>query len=470
MPAAMQTLALALALLPGLLVVRAPWTAVAAISLAFWTLTPWWPLFAGASRGRLLTAALAACALLSAMRLVPKHEVAPPPGYEPPPEPAVLPRPGLAPPPLASAPSLLVLGAALALLLPVPLWPHAPGPQLAFQTTAARLVMWRDALPRGLEPLLPLDAFGAHAPALATLAADVSLLTGIDPAPALVALVAAAAGLVVLGLYALDATWVEPWAAAVGTLVPLALVPWPGTLSLFGAGETFLALGFALPASTLLAGHASRSSAAAAALLYAASALAQPLVAALAGLLALAGSLRGGPRAERWRRAALTLLLALLLAAPGLLPLLRALSAREAAAIAASGQVSEIALLACFVLLAALAPRAFASLLASRRRSARPAAAAIAAAAAMLFAFRVHAWFAAGVLPESTRAALAHAAAATPPLATLCAPSHARDFVTALAGRRVGDPGPWIPALYAEEWVLRTRLACDVQLYAPFAR
>jgi hypothetical protein len=404
------------------------------------------------------------------MRLLPKHEVAPPPGYAPPPQPSAPERPGLATPALAAAPSLLVLGAALALLALVPLWPHAPGPQLAFQTTAARLVVWRDAVPRGLEPLLPLEPFGAHAPALATLAADVSLLTRIDPAPALLAVVAAAAGLALLGLFALHATWAEPWAAAAGALGALALLPWPEALSLFGAGESLLALGTALPAATLLVGHSSRSSAAAAALLYAASALAQPLVAGLAGLLGLAGCLRRERRAAQGGRAALTLILAAALAAPGLLPLLRALAPREAAAIAVSGRASELAFAACGVLLMALAPRAVASVLGSRSRGARPAVAAIATAAAIVLVVRVHAWFAAGVLPAPTRAALARAGAATPPLATICAPSDARDFVPALAGRRAGEPGVWIPALYAEEWEKRERRSCDVQLLAPLAR
>ena len=466
----MQTLALALALLPGLLVVRAPWTAIAPISLGFWTLTAWWPPFASASRGRLLTLALVASALLAAMRLLPKHEVAPPPGYAPPPQPPAPGRPGLAPPPLVSAPSLLVLFSALALLAPLPLWPHAPGPQLAFQTTAARLVVWRDAVPQGLEPLLPLEPFGAHSPALATLAADVSLLTGIDAAPALLAVVGAAAGLVVLGLFALHATWAEPWAAAAGALTALALLPWPGALAFFGTGEALLALGFALPAAALLAGHGSRSSAVAAGWLFAASALAHPLVTAFAWLAALGASLRRERSTAQGSRAALTLGLALALAAPGLVPLLRALSAREAAAIAVSARASTLLLFACSVLLAGLAPRAVASVIAARPRAARPAAAAIGVVAAVLVVVRVHAWFAGGVLPEPTRAALARAAASTPTLAAICAPSRERDFVPALAGRRAGEPGVWIPALYAEEWARRERRSCDIQLFGQPAR
>ncbi len=99
-----------------------------------------------------------------------------------------------------------MLAAALALLVPLPLWHHAPGPRLAFQTTTSRLVVWRDGIPASFEPLLPLEPVGAHAPALATLAADVSLLTGVDPGKAVLAVVAAAAGLLLVGLFALHAT------------------------------------------------------------------------------------------------------------------------------------------------------------------------------------------------------------------------------------------------------------------------
>jgi hypothetical protein len=455
----MLTLALALVLLPGLVVVRAPWTAMAPLSLAFWALSAWWPPFAGAGRGRLLVAALAAQAALAAFRLLPKHEVAPPPGWQPPPSVDAAPRPGLAPPPLATPASLVVLGVALALLAPLPQWPHAPGPQLAFQTTAARLVVWRDAVPRSFEPLVPLEPFGAHAPALATLAADVSLLTGVDAAAAVPALVAVAAALALIGLFALNATWAAPWAAAAGALIALALPPWPAILSIVGAGESLLALGFALPAAALLVGHASRASAVAAALLLAAAALAQPALAALAGTAVLA---RAFVRRERRasRRVALALVLALAFAAPGLAPLLRALSVREALAITSAGRVRELPAFLLGLALAVIVPRA----LARRSRAARVASAAIVALAAPLLVVRVHAWFAAGVLPERTRAALARAAAVTPPLATLCAADGVRDFVPALAGRRAGEPGVWIPAVYAEEWTLRERVACDVQL------
>ncbi len=462
----MSALALALVLLPGLLVVRAPWTAVAPLSLASWTLLAWWPPFASAGRSRVVTAALVAFGLLALLRLVPRHEAAPPPGWREAPRALPPARPGLASPPLRSTPSLLVLGAALALFAAAARGPHAPGPRLAFQTTAARLVVWRDGVPASFEPLLPLEPWGAHAPALATLAADVSLLTGADAARALVALAAAALALALVSLFALLGVRVEPLPAAAGALAAFALAPWPLGLSLFGTCEALLALGFALQAAALVAGHASRASAAAAALLLAAAALAQPLVAALTGgaLAAASAGVRGADGGAdgrgRGRRVAGVLALSLALAAPGLLPLAKALSANEARAIQGGVSTGELlAFIACVALAAAL-PR----VLARPTRATRFARLALLVLGPPLVALRAHGWLASGVLPEPARAALARAAAITSPLSTVCAADGVREFVPALAGRRPGEPGIWIPAVHAEEWTRRERVACDVTL------
>ena len=461
----MVLLALALVLLPGLLVVRAPWTAVAPLSLAFWTLGAWWPPFAGPGRSRVVIAVLTASLLLALLRLVPKHELAPPPGWQPPPAPKPPARPGLAPPPLAGAPSLVVLGTALALLAPLPLWHHAPGPQLAFQTTAARLLVWRDGIPASFEPLVPLEPVGAHAPALATLAADVSLLTGADPGPALLWVVAAAAGLVLVGLFALHATWAPPQAAALGSLVALAVAPWPGFLSVWGEGEALVALAFLLPAAALLIGHASRSSAVAAAVLLAAGALAQPALAACVLLLACASVLgRRGPVIPAPGRLAGSALLALVLASPGLVPLARALSARELLATLTASRTHELAPFAFGLLLAALAPLAFVQAAPRRSAASRAAVAGATLLAGLLLVARVHGWFASGQLSETTRTALARVAAVTSPLASICAGEGERDFVPALAGRRAGEPGPWMPRVYADEWARRERRPCDARL------
>jgi hypothetical protein len=285
----------------------------------------------------------------------------------------------------------------------VPLWHHAPGPRLAFQTTTARLLVWRDGVPATAEPLLPLGHVGAHAPALATLAADVSHLCGLDPARSLVLVVATGASLLLVGLFALHATWAPPVAAALGALVGLAAAPWPGVLAPWGEGEALLALALALPAAALLAGHASRSSAMAGAMLLAAAALAQPVLAALVGLAAaVAAGRRRGPG-----RPGLAVGLALALAAPGLWPLARSLSLREAAGTVIATQTGELPAAALGLLFASLAPIALLRLEPRGARARRPIAVAVALVATALLVARVHGWIAAGQMPGATRAALA---------------------------------------------------------------
>ena len=342
-----------------ILVVRAPWTAVPALSLAFWALNAWWPL---PGRGRAVGAGLVAFGLLALLRLLPKHEVPPPHGWRPPQAPAPPPRPGLPPPRIASGASLLVVAVALALMVLLPLWHHAPGPRLAFQTTTARLLVWRDGIPATTEPLLTLAPVGAHAPALATLAADVSQLSGLDPAGSMLLVVVAAAGLLLVGLFALHATWAPPWVAALGAAAALGAMPWPAALSAWGDGEALLALGLALPAVALVVGHVSRSSAVAAGLLLAAAALCQPLLCALL-LAALALGRRGGAG-----RLALACVLALVLAGPGLWPLARALSAREGMALARAVRPGELVALAVGLALAASFPLALVRLAEPRSR------------------------------------------------------------------------------------------------------
>jgi hypothetical protein len=437
----------ALAMLPGLLVVRAPWTVVPALSLAFWALSTWWPPFAGLGRGRFLAGALAAFGALLVLRVLPKHEVPPPPGWSPPPAPPHPPRPGLPPPRLFSTASLVVVAAALAVGAPLPLWRNAPGPSLAFQTTTARLLVWRDAVPATAEPLLRLAPVGAHAPAVATLAADVSHVSTLDPATSVVVVVVAAAGLLTLGLFALHATWAPSVAAALGTVVGLAATPWPGALAPWGEGEALLALAFGLPAAALVLGHASRSSAVAAGMLLAASCLAAVVPAACTIAACLV------PRASR-SRAAFSGILAVALGAPGLHPLARALSPREAVSILLSVSPWDLLPSALGLGLCAFAPRLFLRLR-TGSRGGRVAAAALAAFATVLLVARVHGWMASGQLSPNVRTALERVAAETGPLESVCAPQDARDWVPALAGRAAGGPGPWIPPVYADEWASR---------------
>ncbi len=199
---------------------------------------------------------------------------------------------------------------------------------MAFQTTTARLLLWRDGIPLTAEPLLPLAPFGAHAPALATIAADLSALSGIDPARAVLLVFVAAIAALLVGLFALEATWLPPAAAALGALSGLAVAQGLDWLALWGSGEAFLCLGLVLPASALVLGHVSRSSAFAAGMLFAAGLVAQPLLAVAVWTTCAVVLL-----ARRSRRALCRLTLVsgatACLGGPGLVPALSALSARE---------------------------------------------------------------------------------------------------------------------------------------------
>src|SRR6266540_3974293 len=166
-----------LLLLPGLLVVRAPWPAVPFLSLSFWALS--WGWLFGASRQRFLHAALPGFLLLALLRLLKPLGLRAPRGS-----------------------TVLVLAAAALPLLAFFCWPLCPGAEMSFHSLGARLLVWRDGLPLTYEPLVSLRPFGAHAPALPALAADVSLLSGLAPAKAVLLAHQAAVGLLIVALHA----------------------------------------------------------------------------------------------------------------------------------------------------------------------------------------------------------------------------------------------------------------------------
>jgi hypothetical protein len=454
----------ALLTLPGVLAVRAPWTVVPALSVAFWTLSWWWLPIEG--RTRVLVALLAASAVLALLRLLPKQFVPPPPGRPAPPPPVRGPTSGRAPR-LSSLPSVLVVAMALGLVVPFALWAHAPGRDMAFATTSARLAAWRDGLPWSYAPLLPLAPFGAPGSALATLAADLSLLSGLDPSRTVVVATLAALGLGLLGLYAFLATRLAAQSAALVAILALAAVPWPGVLAVWGEAGAVLALPLLLAAATLLTGHTSRPSAVAAGFLLAAAALAQPLL-SLGALAALA--VTGGRR--DLRRRGLTGGVALALALPGLLRTAKALSGREALSVLAAVRPAEagtfVGGMALVTLLALLA--------AGRRgrRLSRATAVALSISAGLLLVLRVHGGLAAGQLPLPVRSALARAARRTTPLEAVCAPADVVDWVPALAGRPVGASGPgaagpWVPPVLRDEAARAPRppCACSVDAASP---
>ncbi len=488
----------ALALLPGVLLVRAPWTVVPALSVAFWTLGWWWlPL---GTRSRSLAAALLLFAVLAVLRLLPKHTVPPPPGYGgPEPPPVTGPTTGEVPR-LWSGPSLVVAGVVLALLVPLPLWHHIPGREMAFHTTAARLAVWRDALPASHEPLLPLPHFGSHAPGFATLAADVALLSGLDPGRAVVVAALLSSGLLLLGLYAFLGTRLRPSAAALGALLGLAAAPWPAFLAVWGEGGPVLALALGLSAATLLVGHSSRPSAVAAGMLLGAALLAQPALTVAVGVViggwaVWAGNGRAGeapgaeapggrflvahsnddaPRNRSPRRLGLAFGVAVVLAGPALVRLGRALSASEATGVVREMQGLELMSFVTGVALLGLAAT-LARLLGETRPRSRVLTGTLVAVSAAILLVSVHAGPAEGQLGPETLWALARLEGEPRPLEAVCAPEGVLDWVPALAGRPPGGvgkegPAPWLPHPLREEWDRAIRRRCSKELDAPGRR
>jgi len=459
-----------LVLLPGMLLVRAPWTAVPALSMSFWVLTWWWVPLEG--RTRQLAVVLPVFAFLLLLRLLPKHTVPPPPGYAgPPPEPALTGPTTGRPPRLRSRASFFVLGVGVLLLAPVGEWVHAPGREMAFLTTATRLAVWRDALPVGYEPLLPLAPFGVRGSALSTFAADVSLLSGLEPPRGVVAVTLLAAALAVLGLYALLGVHLRPGAAALGAVLGLGAVRWPGFLAPWGEGGALLALALALPAAALMVGHRSRPSAVGAGFLWAAAALAQPwLTLAVSAVSAFASPVV----ARRW---ILAFAVAVVLAAPPLVRMTGVLSVQEAQGALGSLGLAELVDfglgIAIVVLCAALSERLLGE------GGTRRGAVALALVGAALLVLRVHAWFAAGQLPLASRVELARLVRLTSPADVVCAPPGLVDWVPALAARAVGVPWgtdgagdagrPWVPPTLLEESTAEPRPACTRNMDASVA-
>jgi hypothetical protein len=414
---------LVLLLLPGLLVVRAPWPAVPFLSLAFWALT--WGWLFGASREPFLRGALLSFSLLALLRLFKPFE-------------GQWPR-------LATA---LVLATAALPLLAYFLWPVCPGAEMSFHSLGTRLLVWRDGLPSTYEPLAAVRPFGAHAPALPALAADVSLLSGLPAAKSVLLVHQAALGLLLIGLYALLARRLAAPEAALAAVLTVALARVPTAFAAFGDGGPVLALAFAVAAAAWLAPGGSRSSAVAAGTFLGASALAQP---ALALLAALALGLRLRPRTDGAARIRLGLAagVALLLATPLLWRFARALSAKEAAALpsAAASALPAFAALAAAAAMPVLVRRCWPPV--------RPLRALSLVALASLAAWSARQeWLDRSRAPQprgAEYAAIEGVAARTRPLETVCIdPAEGAGlWIPAPAGRAVSPP--WLPLVYRDE-------------------
>jgi len=430
-----------LALLPGLLIVRSPWWTVPFLSLGFWEVSWWWPIAGGHSRGRFLLAVLSAAGVLLIPRLLPKRRDASDPA------PAAT-RPQVRFP---SGPSILLLGVALLTLVPLMTARHAPGGAMAFHSQAALLLVWRDGLPLSYQPLLPVAPFGAHEPAMPLLAADVALVSGLDPARSVLLVALGTTGLLMLALCPLYARWTTPARAAVGAVAGVGLAPWPTPAPGLGGGESAMALAFGAAAAALLLGHRSRWSAAAAGLLLAVSAMAGPLLApaVLLGSLITRHSGAVGPGARG--RFPLATGLALTLAGPYLLRLGRAASPRELEAALADLRPSSVLCALGGLLVLSLLPVLASRLPRGRLGRDRIGAVVLGGLGAALILARTLAWVEAGRLRPDELAALEQLAVTTRPLDVVCAPDGVGDWVPSLSGRAVGGPGPWVPPVLREE-------------------
>jgi len=264
----------ALLLLPGFLVVRAPWTAVPFLSLFFWIASWWWLPFGG--RGRFLAGALVAFILLAVLRLVRLEPTRP------------------------SWPSAVAVAAAL-LRASAGLVPIA-GPGAHLDLIPAQLMVWHDGLPATYVPLREAGDFGAHPHGMDALAADLSLLSGLA-VPRSVALAAAAArGLSSLGVYALLAGRLGSGPAALITASVAVVVSLLEALTGGGDPSWSLALGFVLTGAGLIVSGRSRSGAVAAGAFVGAASITAPAVVAAglaAGVVAAALSWRRTSRETR---------------------------------------------------------------------------------------------------------------------------------------------------------------------------
>ncbi len=289
----------ALVVLPALVLVRAPWTFVPALSVATWVVSAEWMGLVGGPRTRVLHYVIAASAALALLRLV-RVRV-----------------PADEPPPWGPA-DAAVAAVAVSRLAPFAAWSAPPGTASAFTAATALLTAWHDGPPRVLEPLFP--GLRAGIDGAAALAGDVLLLARTSDAPRAMLLVALAGeGLLVLALYAWARRLLGPPAAAVVSIAAaVAGIVAPGELP-----RATLAVALAVAASAAVSGGRGRAGAVAAGLLLAGALAAEAGTAAAAfvALAAAAVAVEGGAgwRGPSPRRLATTAAVGAVLALPAAL-------------------------------------------------------------------------------------------------------------------------------------------------------
>ena len=407
-PADLRALAAlaALLLLPGVLAVRASWTAVPFLSAAFWILSCVWLPDPSAGRTRFIVFVVALAALLITLRWVRER-----------------------PRPPVSAAVLAVAAAALLRLAPLAWWDVAPGAEMGLHSLETRLFVWRDGLPRTYEPVLPIHDFGAHPPGLHALAGHVALLSGADPVRATLLVALAAHGLLTLALFALLRPSVEAAIAAPASILAASLVPIPQGFVASGENGAVWGMALAIAAAAIQRTHRSAVSAVAAGLVAGAAALCDPPMVALA---LLSGGGAGGAR--RWAWMAGT---AALTAAPFLVR-------HRAWTIEPWTWLGLVVVLGVATVLAFALPRVPAGV--------RPAVVGVLATLALAVSLRTY-FFARVVLVADAAdlAAMRWIAESTRVTDVVCADagSAAARWIPALTGR--GTDNPEVPAAYREE-------------------
>jgi hypothetical protein len=237
------------------MIVRAPWRLVPLLSLAFWVVAWSFTAVVPLAHTRVVGLALLSAGSLALLRLLRLD---------------------------ATRPSLSTLAVAAGASLPLALLavlPVGPGSVMPFHGAVARLLVWRDGIPLSYEPLLPFAHFVRAGFGLPALAADLSLLAGVPPVRAILAVALVGEGLLVLALDALFTSRVSRGASACLALSIPALAHLAGVFPVAGSSTLVLALAFACGAAACFWNGSSRSSAVAGALLAVASVEVDPATA-----------------------------------------------------------------------------------------------------------------------------------------------------------------------------------------------